>query len=119
LQVLPEGTDIFPSTVKFDFCQIFNLNDTFQTLNYIPDISHHERKLFCIYSQADENGRELVSKEDHITLSIFYLEEPAEGKRELPEAEVSQQVKLWTKIDSLSKRHGFVSRLIQQYIKMM
>ena len=62
-----------------------------QTLSYVPDISHHERKLYCVYSQADENGREILSKEDHITLSIFYLEEPAEGKRELPEAEVSQQ----------------------------
>ena len=55
---------------------------------YVPNLSHHERKLFCIYSLTDESGREIFSKSDHVTISIFYLEEPEQEKKELPEAQV-------------------------------
>ena len=62
----------------------------FQTLAYMPNINHHERKLYCVYTQRDEHGQELYIREAHVTISIFYLEEPEMLKRELPEVEVKQ-----------------------------
>jgi hypothetical protein len=42
--------------------------------------------------QIDHDGKEINSKSDHVTLSIFYLQEAPEQKTELPEVQVCSAV---------------------------
>ena len=55
---------------------MLNYANSFQTLLYEPALEHSDKRIYCIYQQVDENGQLLYTDEDHLTLSIYYLNEP-------------------------------------------
>lgn len=65
-----------------------------ETLLYDPKQEHNERNLYCIYIQKDSNGNQFFSDESHVSLSIYYLEDPVEELKTLQPAKIGENVEV-------------------------
>lgn len=73
-----------------------------ETLKFTPTIEDADKRLFCIYEQRDESGQLLYVEEDHITLSIFFLMEPAKEPIE-KEVHLGEAVNLTIQFEAYPK----------------
>ena len=74
-----------------EISKLYRKKHSFQTLNYVPEVVHNDRRLYCDYEQRDEGGDVIMTSSDHVTVRVFYLEEPT-AERQMPPAIVSDSL---------------------------